>query len=360
MSAFLLGLGFKANMGSKTRKLVLLKLIDACDDDGSHIFPAVATVARAAECSTRQVQREIGLMTKCGLLTLVRKGGMRPGDTNEYCLNLDMLHAICKCGWVKYFGTSAGDDDVMGDMMSPIPIDQSERMGDMVSPMASPSEADPKNSPSRPVMGDIDVMDDTGVMGDILGLMGDTSCHPTPPLDPYIPHYVRNASPHASKANPIRDELLAVLDEERADAVIDHRKAIKHPLTRHGAKLLARKFAQSPDPGMAADAMVSNGWRGFELEWLANRQSGSAYSAGQRPPIQRNPARPASAVDQLRSALQKYEEIKHETGDGKGSFTAVGEFWLGQQHGQSSDAQDHDRDCRRLPNHSGSTRGQQI
>lgn len=113
MSASLLGLVFEANMGSKTRKLVLLKLIDASDDDGNHISLTVAAVAHAAECSARQVQREIGLMTRYGLLTLVHRGGMRPGDTNDYCLNLDMLHAICKCGWVKYFGTPAGNDDAL-------------------------------------------------------------------------------------------------------------------------------------------------------------------------------------------------------------------------------------------------------
>ena len=59
MSAFLLGTGFRADMGTCIRKLVLLKLIDACEDDGSRIFPAIATVARAAQCSDRQVQREI-------------------------------------------------------------------------------------------------------------------------------------------------------------------------------------------------------------------------------------------------------------------------------------------------------------
>lgn len=51
MSAFLLGIGFRADMGTCARKLVLLKLMDACEDDGTRIFPAIATIARAAQCS---------------------------------------------------------------------------------------------------------------------------------------------------------------------------------------------------------------------------------------------------------------------------------------------------------------------
>ena len=72
-----------------------------------------------------------------------------------------------------------------------------------------------------------------------------------------------------------REELLRVLDEKRADAVIDHRKAKKAKLTPHAAKLLADKFAKCPDPNAAADAMIASGWQGFEPEWLENRTRGS-------------------------------------------------------------------------------------
>ena len=94
MSAFLLGVGFRADMGTCARKLVLLKLIDACDDDGSRIFPAIATIARAAQCSTRQVQRELQAFRDVGLIRLVREGGKGRRSTNEYRLDLDVLAAI--------------------------------------------------------------------------------------------------------------------------------------------------------------------------------------------------------------------------------------------------------------------------
>jgi uncharacterized protein YdaU (DUF1376 family) len=65
-----------------------------------------------------------------------------------------------------------------------------------------------------------------------------------------------------------RSELMVVLDADRAGAVIDHRSRIRKPLTAHAAHLLAGKFAKCPDPNAAADAMVGNGWQGFEPEWL--------------------------------------------------------------------------------------------
>lgn len=69
------------------------------------------------------------------------------------------------------------------------------------------------------------------------------------------------------RADPVRDALLAVLDELHADAVIEHRKAIKFPLTQHAAHLLAKALGAARYPNVAADTMIERGWRGFKLEW---------------------------------------------------------------------------------------------
>src|SRR5690606_18735220 len=66
-------------------------------------------------------------------------------------------------------------------------------------------------------------------------------------------------------------ELRAVLDEEHAQAVIEHRKAIKAKLTPHAARLLAKQFARCADPNEAADEMILRGWRGFKPEWVRDR-----------------------------------------------------------------------------------------
>lgn len=80
-----------------------------------------------------------------------------------------------------------------------------------------------------------------------------------------------------------RGELLAVLDGDHADAVIDHRQRARKPLTVHAAKLLAEKFSRCADPNAAADAMIANGWQGFEPEWMENRQR--TINRGQDPPL---------------------------------------------------------------------------
>lgn len=80
-----------------------------------------------------------------------------------------------------------------------------------------------------------------------------------------------------------RGELGTVLDADRANAVLEHRQRIRKPLTVHAAKLLAGKFARCPDPNAAADAMIANGWQGFEPEWLERQQSRGSPPANARP-----------------------------------------------------------------------------
>jgi|SRR5581483_5658922 len=77
-------------------------------------------------------------------------------------------------------------------------------------------------------------------------------------------------------------ELKIALDDEHADAIVAHRKALKRPLTDRAAKLLAQQFLQTSDPNAAADLMIAKGWRGFQAEWLDKptpRRNGSASAS---------------------------------------------------------------------------------
>jgi hypothetical protein len=96
----------------------------------------------------------------------------------------------------------------------------------------------------------------------------DKETPPAPPkeINPF-PHSPPSGAHTPAKPTP-RTELEAVLDASRAEAVIDHRNRIRKPLTAHAAHLLAGKFARCPDPNAAADAMIANGWQGFEPGWL--------------------------------------------------------------------------------------------
>lgn len=69
-------------------------------------------------------------------------------------------------------------------------------------------------------------------------------------------------------ARTVREPLVAILGEELADGVIDHRKRLRKPLTPLAAKLLAGKFQSCPDPPAAAQAMIANGWQGIEPSWM--------------------------------------------------------------------------------------------
>lgn len=67
------------------------------------------------------------------------------------------------------------------------------------------------------------------------------------------------------------DALMAVLDEEHAHAVVDHRRALRKPLTLHAARLLAKQFALCANPNEGADEMIMRGWQGFKPEWIRDR-----------------------------------------------------------------------------------------
>lgn len=85
---------------------------------------------------------------------------------------------------------------------------------------------------------------------------------------PSLPERPSSKKPVSTKAEDVLNELRKVLDEDRARAVVEHRKGFKAKFTAYAAKLLAAKFAKCPDPNAAADTMIANGWQGFEVDWL--------------------------------------------------------------------------------------------
>ena len=103
----------------------------------------------------------------------------------------------------------------------------------------------------------------------------------------------------------VQSELMKVLDQDHAKAVIEHRKALKKPLTPHAAQLLAGQFAKCPDPNAAADAMIENCWQGFKPEWLHNRNY-----AGQQ--VAHHPPKPRKITDVIRDEARKYGVLPDE------------------------------------------------
>jgi hypothetical protein len=88
---------------------------------------------------------------------------------------------------------------------------------------------------------------------------GDPRSNPTTPTPPNNPR-------HADAR--VRQELGKHLDADHVTAVIDHRRALRKPLTAHAARLLAAALAEHADPNAAADIMIRRGWISFEAAWL--------------------------------------------------------------------------------------------
>jgi hypothetical protein len=92
MSGKIVGMVFDFYPARGNELLLAVKLADNAHDDGTHIFPAVATLADATRQSERSVQYQIQRMLASGWLELVReaRGGGRgggPGRAREYRIN---------------------------------------------------------------------------------------------------------------------------------------------------------------------------------------------------------------------------------------------------------------------------------
>jgi hypothetical protein len=130
---------------------------------------------------------------------------------------------------------------------------------------------------------------------------------PAPPKEITPSTSLRSDIHPQARASSAGEELAMVLDRERANAVLDHRQRLRKPLTPHAARLLARKFAQCADPNAAADAMIANGWQGFDPAWLERR-------GGTGPPSLREPSRNGFAAHALDLA-ERHDEPPNDPAD---------------------------------------------
>lgn len=245
--------------------ICMLSMADWSDDDGGNLYPSVTALAAKMRVSRSQAQRVLhGLLPvdeaaeEAGhwwVKVVGNKQGGAPGTTRRYQINVDRLRSLPKV----FSGRSTGRMGATGR------VGATGRMG----------AQDGSHG-----------CGETGRMGAALSI-----------IEP---------SGNRHKIAPPRGELLKVLDPERADAVVDHRRCIRKPLTAHAAKLLAGKFAECPDPNAAADAMISNGWQGFEPEWMERRQ-GTAIAL----PTTRGRSVVDAAKDMLRELDDDTIEHRH-------------------------------------------------
>ncbi len=79
-----------------------------------------------------------------------------------------------------------------------------------------------------------------------------------------------------ARSTPKQDfvsELSELLDAETIEAIIDHRKKKRAPITAKAGKLMANELRRCANPREAADMMILHGWQGIKAEWVENRKS---------------------------------------------------------------------------------------
>jgi len=78
----------------------------------------------------------------------------------------------------------------------------------------------------------------------------------------------RKTKKGSSGKEDVAEILTKVLTPEIAEAVVEHRNAMRRKLTPHGAKLLVLEFVKWGNPIEAANEMIARGWQGFKAAWM--------------------------------------------------------------------------------------------
>ena len=79
--------------GSKGQLLTVLALADHAHDDGTHVFPSVASLARKTRQSERQVQRDLRALEVDGWIRTI-SGAEGGASTREFLIEIGKLHAL--------------------------------------------------------------------------------------------------------------------------------------------------------------------------------------------------------------------------------------------------------------------------
>jgi hypothetical protein len=117
----------------------------------------------------------------------------------------------------------------------------------------------------------------TDAHGDDGDVTGDVAEHNTVP-SPSPPRDINSTPPstpsteRSARATP-RSILLGCLSAEMTEAVIDHRRAKRSPLTVAAAKLLAKSLVETGDPPAAVEMMIERGWTAIKPSWFEREKS---------------------------------------------------------------------------------------
>lgn len=213
MSMSLMVDAMKLKIGNPTRKLVLIKLADNANDNGI-CWPSYDHIAEQCEISRRTAIRQVKELVDMGLIKVTYREGEKGNSTNIYKLSL---------GGDKLTPPS----DIVSLPSDPVSPPPSDRM----SPRTSHS-FEPVNEPKK------------------------------------INKKVSGIS---------LESLPEQISKQVAKDFIDHRKALKKPLTQKAFELAMSSAIKcvGVTPDQAIDICIERGWQTPRPEWIANHLNSS-------------------------------------------------------------------------------------
>ena len=138
--------------------------------------------------------------------------------------------------------------------------------------------------------------------------------------------YSKKEEPKGSKKKPPLFSLFpSTVSEEVAKAYVEHRRAIKKPLTPRAITLLSKTLAECEANGITADTAldtaIESGWQGLKLSWVQNALSQNSPTNGARNERPRTTAYDRAAADQSDIASAwiaegRRQDAERSVGDG--------------------------------------------
>jgi hypothetical protein len=180
-----------------TERMLLLALADHCDDAG-HAYPSMAGLASKA-CVTERGARLIMRRLESGGWVKTKVGGGR-GGKSQYQILMENPER------------QTGND--------------------------KPGIANPEPERAKP----------------------GTSVHKPGTVVPPN-HHEPSREPSKISYAGAHEPLVPLIGEDLAVTFLEHRKALKAPLTERAARIIAKKLAGMPNPAAAVEQSITRGWR---------------------------------------------------------------------------------------------------
>lgn len=259
------------HVGSSSEKLVLLSMSDRAGDDHT-CFPSIERLELDTELNRKTIMRSIKRLIEKGLIEDTGKCRGTTGKIKVYRLmgvqGRDDIYQQEKDKRKKSTSNTSNDDQKNS-------AEQSQN-GDDLS-----AETDPKTELLTSQKSDVIVPILPGNSTNFTNKQSQN--RDSEPIKEPIKESIdgkareKRTSPATKKTHVCFDRLPAQISIEIAMEFIEHRKALKAPLTQYGFDKAMAEACKAPSIGLTPDEAIDQtilaGWKGINITWLQNRLS---------------------------------------------------------------------------------------